>query len=70
MFEREYKVRRATKDDETAEVTIPTSWKRYHKVKFGEKVKILADGVIVILPPNASEEQEKEVRDFLEGNNK
>lgn len=67
MLEKEYKVRRATKDDETAEVTLPTSWKRYHKVKFGEKVKILADGVIVILPPNASEEKEEEVRRFLEG---
>ena len=67
MLEKEYKVRRATKDDETAEVTLPTSWKRYHKVQFGEKVKILADGVIVILPPNASEEKEEEVRRFLEG---
>lgn len=68
MLEKEYKVRRATKDDETAEVTLPTSWKRYHKVKFGDKVKMLADGVIIILPPNASEEQEEEVRRFLEGN--
>lgn len=68
MLEKMYKVRRATKDDETAEVTLPTSWKRYHKVKFGEKIKMLADGVIVILPPNASEEQEEEVRRFLEGN--
>ena len=67
MLEKEYKVRRATKDDETAEVTLPTSWKRYHKVNFGEKVKILADGVIVILPPNATEEKEEEVRRFLEG---
>ena len=68
MLEKMYKVRSASKDGETAEVTLPTSWKRYHKVKFGEKVKMLADGVIVILPPNASEEKEDEVRRFLEGN--
>lgn len=67
MLEKEYKVRRATKDDETAEVTLPTSWKRYHKVKFGDKVKMLADGVIVILPPNTTEEIEERVRKFLEG---
>ena len=68
MLEKEYKVRRASKDDETAEVTIPASWRRYHKVKIGEKIKMLADGVIIILPPNASEEREEEVRNFLEGN--
>lgn len=67
MLEKEYKIRRATKDDETAEVTLPTSWKRYHKLKFGDKVKMLADGVIIILPPNATEEKEDEVRRFLEG---
>ena len=67
MLEKEYKIRRATKDDETAEVTLPTSWKRYHKLEFGDKVKMLADGVVVILPPNVTEEKEAEVRRFLEG---
>jgi bifunctional DNA-binding transcriptional regulator/antitoxin component of YhaV-PrlF toxin-antitoxin module len=70
MLEKEYKIRRATVDDETAEVTLPTAWKRYHKLKFGDKVKMLADGVIVILPPSATEEKEMEVRRFLEGDNK
>ena len=68
MLEREYKIRRATTNDETAEVTLPTGWKRYHKLKFGDKVKMLANGVIVILPPNVTEEKEEEVRRFLEGN--
>lgn len=67
MLEKEYKIRRATTDDETAEVTLPTSWKRYHKLKFGDKVKMLGNGLIVILPPGASEEKEEEVRKFLEG---
>lgn len=66
MLEKEYKIRRATKDDETAEVTLPTTWKRYHKLHFGDKVKMLADGVIVILPPNMTKEEEVEVRKFLE----
>jgi bifunctional DNA-binding transcriptional regulator/antitoxin component of YhaV-PrlF toxin-antitoxin module len=67
MLEIEYKIRRATGDDETAEVTLPTTWKRYHKLQFGDKVKILADGVVIILPPNISEEKEADVRKFLEG---
>ena len=66
MLEKEYIIRRATKGDETAEVTLPTSWKRYHKLKFGDKVKILADGIVVILPPSVTEEKEAEVRRFLE----
>lgn len=70
MIEKEYKIRRATTDDETAEVTLPTGWKRYHKLKFGDKIKMLADGVIIILPPNATEEKEAEVRRFLEGDSK
>lgn len=70
MIEKEYILRRATTGDETAEVTIPIGWKRYHKLNFGDKVKILADGVIVILPPNVTDEKEAEVRKFLEGDNK
>lgn len=67
MFEKEYKIRRATGDDETAEVTLPTTWKRYHKLKFGDKIRMIANGVIVILPPNVSEEEELRARRFLEG---
>ena len=67
MFEKEYKIRRATGDEETAEVTLPTTWKRYHKLKFGDKIKMIANGVIVILPPNVSEEEELRARRFLEG---
>ena len=69
MIEKEYKIRRATTGDETAEITLPTSWKRYHKLKFGDKVKILGDGVIVILPPNTTKEIEEETRRFLEKRN-
>lgn len=67
MLEKKYIVRRATGDDETAEVTLPTSWKRYHKIEFGNKVKMLGNGVLVILPPNTTMEKEVEVRRFLEG---
>ncbi len=67
MIEKEYIVRQATSGDETAEVTLPIGWKRYHKVQFGDKLKLLADGFIVILPPDTSEEEEKKARDFLEG---
>ena len=66
MIEKEYKVRASTGKDESAEITIPTGWKRYHKIEFGDIVKILADGVIVVLPPNTTEEKEAEVRRFLE----
>ena len=66
MIEKEYKIRRATAGEETAEVTLPTIWKRYHKLKFGDKVKMLGDGIIIILPPNATEDEEAKVRRFLE----
>lgn len=68
MLEKTYIVRAAS-GDETAEVTIPTSWKRYHKLKFGDKVKIIANGVAVIIPPSISAEKEEEVREFLERGN-
>jgi bifunctional DNA-binding transcriptional regulator/antitoxin component of YhaV-PrlF toxin-antitoxin module len=68
MIEKEYIVRQATSsNDEAAELTLPIGWKRYHKVQFGDKLKILADGFIVILPPNTSEKEEEKARDFLEG---
>ena len=66
-IEGQYKIRPAGGNNETAEVTLPTSWKQHHKLKFGERVKMLAGGVIVILPPNASEDEEDEVRKFVEG---
>lgn len=67
MIEKEYVVRQAASNNETAEVTLPTGWKRYHKVQFGDRVKVLANGFIIILPPNTSEEEEEKARGFLEG---
>ena len=65
-IEKEYKIRRARKGAEIAEITVPTDWRKYHKIEIGDFCKVLADGVIIILPPNVSEAKEEEVREFLE----
>ena len=65
--EKEYKIRPAFSGGETAEMTLPTNWTRYHRLKFGDKVKVLADGVIVVLPPGVGEEEEQRARRFIEG---
>jgi bifunctional DNA-binding transcriptional regulator/antitoxin component of YhaV-PrlF toxin-antitoxin module len=70
MIEKKYKVRRSSTKDETAEVTIPIGWRRYHKIQFGDEVTVFADGIIMILPPNISEEAEEKARAFLEGKGK
>lgn len=67
MIEKRYKIRRSSTKDETAEVTIPIGWRRYHKIAFGDEVKVIANGIIMILPPNISEEAEEKARGFLEG---
>ena len=67
MLEKEYKIRRATTDDETLEITIPTLWSRFHRIKSGDKAKVLADGVIVILPPKTSKKEEERARRFIQG---
>lgn len=48
------------------EVSLLPEWCAYHRIKCGDEVKMLADGVIIILPPNVTEEKEAEVRKFLE----
>lgn len=69
-IEKDYKIRRARTGAEIAEITVPTDWRKYHKIEIGDVCKVLADGVIVILPPSVTEEKEAEVRRFLEGDKK
>jgi len=66
-IEKEYKVRRARKGAEIAEISIPTDWRKYHNVQIGDTCTVLANGIVVVLPPNISDEKEAEVRRFLEG---
>lgn len=65
-IKRRFKVRRATTKSNLAEITLPFDWAEYHNVKFGDYCTVLADGVVVILPPTASKDDEKEVKKFLE----
>ena len=65
-IEKEYKIRRARKGAEIAEISIPTDWRKYHNVEIGDTCTLLADGIVVVLPPNISAEKEADVRKFLE----
>jgi len=47
-------------------ITVPPDWCRFHQIKPGEETTVLADGVVIILPPRISREEEERVRNFLE----
>jgi len=64
-IEKEYTLRRARSGADVAEVTVPTEWRRYNRLEIGDKVKVLADGVIVIIPPENKDLEEK-ARQLLE----
>lgn len=66
MIEKEYKIRKSNAHRETVEVTLPTEWARYHKLKAGDTLKMFADGVVVYIPIDVSKEKEEKVRRFLE----
>ena len=69
MIKREYKVRSSWKGKEGErgrEITLQPDWCAYHKIEIGDIVTVIANGVMVILPPNTSEKKEEEVRRFLE----
>ena len=71
MIKRNYKVRPSWKGKEGEkgkELTLHPDWCEYNEIETGDEITILADGVMVLLPPNISEEKEAEVRRFLEGN--
>ena len=65
-IEKEYKIRRARTGAEIAEISIPTDWRKYHNVEIGDTCTLLADGIVVVLPPNISAEKEADVRKFLD----
>jgi bifunctional DNA-binding transcriptional regulator/antitoxin component of YhaV-PrlF toxin-antitoxin module len=66
-IEKTYKIRKATKTGNLAEISIPTEWREYHGLKYGDKIKMFVDSVLVVLP-NDDKETEDKVRAFLEGN--
>ena len=73
MIERKYKVRpswKGEKGEKGKEVTLHPDWCEYNKIVTGDEITVLADGVMVLLPPDTTEEKELEVRRFLEGNDK
>lgn len=62
---KEYKLRRATKNSDIPEITVPMDWCRYHGKKIGDTVKMFADSVLVVLPDDDAE-LEQRVREILE----
>ena len=72
MIKRRYKIRPSWKGKEGEggkEITLHPDWCEYNKLESGDEITILANGVMVLLPPKISAEKEAEVRRFLEGEN-
>ena len=70
MIIRKYKVRPSWKGqgkEGGKVITLHPDWCEYNKIKTGDGITVIANGVMVILPPNTSDKKEKEVRNFLEG---
>ena len=71
MIERKYKIRpswKGQKGEKGKEITLHPDWCKYNKMKTGDEITVLANGVMVLLPQGISEEREEEVRKFLESN--
>ena len=66
-IEKTYKIRKATKKGNLAEITVPTEWRKYHGLNYGDSVKMFADSILVVLPTN-DKRIEAKVRAFLEEN--
>ena len=64
-IEKTYKIRKATKKGNLAEITVPTEWRKYHGLNYGDKVKMFADSILVVLPTD-DKRVEAKVRAFLE----
>ena len=63
MIKRKYKVRpswKGEKGEKGKEVTLHPDWCEYNKIKAGDDVTIIANGVMVILPPDITEKREEE----------
>ena len=47
-------------------MTLPRPWARYERIEEGDEVRILFDGVCVVLPPRTTKHIEARVRALLE----
>ena len=63
-IEKRYKIRKATKKGTLAEITVPTEWRKYHGIEYGDEVKMFADSILVVLPKD-DKITEAKVRAFL-----
>jgi len=69
MLEKKYKIRpswKGKKEEKGKERTLHPDWCRYHRIETGDVVKVLANGIMVLLPPNTSVDKEAKIRAFLE----
>ncbi len=55
------------KTEKSSAIILPAPWVRYEGVGKGDEVKVLFDGLLIVLPPGATEEDEARARAALEG---
>jgi bifunctional DNA-binding transcriptional regulator/antitoxin component of YhaV-PrlF toxin-antitoxin module len=66
--EKKYRLRKAGsgKTCVSYEITVPLEWVRFLRLNEGDKIKALADGLMIFIPPGRPDLEQK-ARRFLEG---
>ena len=63
---KEYQIRSAGGKAQTStkEITLSPKWIKKHRIEIGDEVSVIANNVLIILPPGLSKEEEDEILEF------
>lgn len=66
---RKYQVRSAGGKAQTStkEITLPSNWIKEHDIEVGDVVSVIANGILIIIPPGISREEESRILTFARG---
>jgi len=65
-IERKVKIRKASSNTTTPIISLPSDWLRFNNLTYKDEVKILGNGILVIVPSNRPDLEQK-AREFVEG---
>jgi antitoxin component of MazEF toxin-antitoxin module len=65
LIEKQMTLRKNTPRKATLEITLPIAWVKSCGLKAGDSVKVLANNLVIVLPPD-NDEEERRARTFLE----
>lgn len=63
---KEYQVRSAGGKAQTStkEITLSPKWLKEHRIEIGDELSVIANNVLIIVPPGLSREEEDRVLEF------